>query len=89
MATCRGKTKAGNRCKRPPRTGSDYCSWHGAETQAPPNEARGRSDAAGSTTGSREEYDDIDRLWGLIGLGLIVGVLFSLKGGLRLWPRIF
>lgn len=37
MARCEGTTKEGARCRRPPKAGSTFCSWHAAraESEAP------------------------------------------------------
>ncbi len=81
MEPCRGSTKAGARCKRPPSAGSDYCSAH--QSQARPAEARSRSSGARDVggPGHEEAYDDLDRLIGVVAIGFLVCVVLALRGG--------
>jgi len=84
MESCHGKTKAGKRCRRSPSGDSGFCSAHQDQAPTPPNETpprRARSDRHRGT----EEYDSIDRLWGIVTLGLVVGALFALRGSLRIF----
>ena len=82
METCRGTTKAGARCKRPPSPGSDYCSTHEGQARSRPNDTRARA-TAGTAQGDRweSEYDDLDRLIGVVALGFLVCVVIALRGG--------
>ncbi len=43
MARCEGTTKEGARCRRPPKAGSTFCSWHAARAES---EAANDVDAA-------------------------------------------
>ncbi len=77
MKTCRGKTKAGARCKRPPSRGTEYCSAH--ESQARPTEARAREPL--DRGHHEDEYDDLDRLIGMVAIGFLVCAVLALRGG--------
>ena len=86
MERCRGKTKAGVRCKRARKGDSDFCDMHAGQAQAPPGASRARAKGSDGAQDRREDdYDDIDRLWGLATIAVIVCGLLLLKGGSRLW----
>jgi len=81
MERCRGKTKAGARCKRGSGEGSDFCSLHAGQAKTPPNESRGRaSRSKGDPRRHEDDYDDMDRIWGLATIAVLVGAFFLFRG---------
>ena len=71
MAQCKGTTKAGARCKRPSRGGSEYCAIHTAETSA-------RSSQEHAEAGL-EMGDTAKTIFGFV----LIGAIAFFLGGLR------
>ena len=71
MAQCKGTTRAGARCKRSSRDGSDYCAIHTAEPSA--RSPQGNADAG------LEMGDTAKTILGLV----LIGAIAFFLGGLR------